>query len=86
MIVLPGISLLDTEANGRMSEDLFVSQLIEVIVIAVADLLDRTPSIVDLAPLFSAKPWFATLSLRDQLSRRGHELPKHQPVIRQATK
>ena len=41
----------------------------------VADLLDRTPSITDLVPLFSRHPGHATLRLRDHLRRYGHELP-----------
>jgi Domain of unknown function (DUF4304) len=72
---LPGISLLDTEANDRMSEAQFAKQFSEVIAVPIADLLDRTPSIVDLVPLLTAKPWFATRALRDELSRRGLELP-----------
>lgn len=74
-LAMPGIALLDTETNERVPEDLFVEQLTQVIVIPVAELLDRTTSIVDLVPLLTAKPWFATRSLRSELSRRGHELP-----------
>lgn len=72
---LPGISLLDVEISSGTPEDVFAAELTDVIVSPIADLLDRTPSIVDLVPLLTAKPWFATLSLRDELSRRGHELP-----------
>jgi hypothetical protein len=58
-----------------MSEDLFSSMLEEVVVTPIADLLDRTCSIVDLSPLIKAKPWCATIAAKEELSRRGHELP-----------
>ena len=74
-IALPGISLLDVEASRRMSEDEFSALLAEVVAVPVAELMNRSRSVVDLVPLLSAKPWFATLALRDYLARRGFELP-----------
>ncbi len=58
-----------------MPENEFAAELADVVVSPIADLLERTPSIIDLVPLLTAKPWFATRSLRDQLSLRGYELP-----------
>ena len=72
---LPGSILLDAEMSGRIPEDAFVEQLTEVIVVPVADFMDRTPSLVDLVPLLSAKPWLAFVRVREELSRRGHVLP-----------
>jgi hypothetical protein len=72
---LPGTILLDAEMSGRMPEESFIKQLTEVVVIPVADFMDRTPSLVDLVPLLSAKPWFAFIPVREELSRRGHDLP-----------
>jgi hypothetical protein len=74
-IELPGISLLDSEISSVMPEDDFTADLLDVVVTPVADLMDRTPSIVDLVPLLTAKPWFASLRLRSELRQRGHELP-----------
>jgi hypothetical protein len=72
---LPGIVLLDSEMSGRISEESFIRQLTEVVVIPIADFMDRTPSLVDLAPLLTAKPWFTTIHMREELGRRGYELP-----------
>ncbi|WP_074447020.1 DUF4304 domain-containing protein [Pseudarthrobacter enclensis] len=72
---LPGTILLDAEMSGRMPVDSFVEQLTNVVVIPIADFMDRTPSLDDLVPLLTAKPWFANIALREELSRRGHELP-----------
>lgn len=72
---LSGIILLDSEMSGRMLETSVIRQLTEAVVILVADIMDRTPSLVDMVPLLTAKPWFATLRLRSELARRGHELP-----------
>lgn len=77
IIDLPGISLLDVEISRRMAEDEFAAMLHEVVAIPVADLINRSPSVIDLAPLLTAKPWFASLSLRDYLTDRGYELPAH---------
>ena len=74
-IELRGIILLDPEMNDRLPETSFIRQLTEVVVTPIADLMDRTPSVVDLVALLTAKPWFATLALRSELSRRGLELP-----------
>lgn len=74
-IELPGIRLLDVEVSRVMAEEDFAAELAEVVVGPVADLMDRTPSIVDLVPLLTAKPWFASLRLRSELRQRGHELP-----------
>ena len=74
-IELPGITLLTVEVSRVMAEDDFAAELTEVIVEPLANLLDRTPSFVDLVPLLTAKPWFATLRLRDELRPRGYELP-----------
>ena len=74
-IELPGISLLDSEISSVTPEDDFTAELLDVVVTPVADLMDRTPSIVDLVPLLTAKPWFASLRLRSELRQRGHELP-----------
>ncbi|WP_255421201.1 hypothetical protein [Miniimonas sp. S16] len=38
-------------------------------------MLERTPSIVDLVPFLTAKPWFALRDARAELARRGQELP-----------
>lgn len=72
---LPGIILLDAEMSGRIPEDSFLQQLTEVVVIPVADFMDRTQSLVDLVPLLSAKPHFAFVPVREELSRRGLTLP-----------
>lgn len=72
---LAGTILLDAEMSGRMPEESFIKQLTEVVIIPVADFMDRTPSLVDLVPLLSAKPWLAFIPVRKELSRRGHDLP-----------
>lgn len=72
---LPGIRLLDNEIGGRTPEHVFARELTDNIVIPIADFLDRTPSIVDLVPLLSAKPSRASVDLRDELGRRGYHLP-----------
>ena len=72
---LPGTILLEAEMGGRMSEDSFLKQLTEVVVLPAADFMDGTPSVVDLVPLLTAKPWFANVDLREVLGRRGHALP-----------
>ncbi|GAA4037967.1 hypothetical protein GCM10023063_23750 [Arthrobacter methylotrophus] len=73
---LPGTILLDAEMGGRIPGDAFVEQLTEVVITPVADFMDRTPSLVDLVPLLSAKPQFAFVRVREELSRRGYELPE----------
>lgn len=75
---LPGIVLLDPESSTRMSESDFAEQLTKVVAIPIADLLDRTPSIVDMVPLLMRKPWCATRDLREQLATRGFHLPLRQ--------
>ena len=65
----------ERDIRARMPEALFTEKLADVVVLPVADFLDRTRSIVDLVPLLSEKPWYATRSLRDELARRGYELP-----------
>lgn len=72
---LPGTILLDAEMSGRFPEDAFVEQLTEVVIIPVANFMDSTPSFVDLVPLLSAKPQYAVVRVREELSRRGHDLP-----------
>lgn len=72
---LSGIILLDAEMSGRIPEETFLHQLTEVVINPVADFMDRTPSLVDLVPLLSAKPQFAWIPVREELSRRGFDLP-----------
>jgi hypothetical protein len=74
-IELPGISLLDVETSAVMAEGSFADNLAYLVVLPVADFMDRTLSIVDLVPLLSRKPWHATVALRVELGRRGFELP-----------
>ncbi len=72
---LPGTILLDSEMRDRMPEPSLVGQLTEVVVIPIADFMDRTPSLDDLVPLLTEKPRLViTLALREELRRRGHEL------------
>lgn len=73
--VLLGTILLDAEMRDRIPEDSFFQQLTEAVVIPVADFMDNTPSLVDLVPLLSAKPQFAFVRVREELSRRGYTLP-----------
>ncbi|MFE4195074.1 hypothetical protein ACFRJ9_04340 [Paenarthrobacter sp. NPDC056912] len=73
---LPGTILLDAEMGGRIPEDAFLKQLTDVVINPVADFMDSTPSVVDLVPLLSAKPQFAFVPVREELSRRGYELPQ----------
>ena len=62
---LPGTILLDSEMRDRMPEPSFVEQLTEVVIIPIADFMDRTPSLDDLGPLLTKKPWLAmTLASR----------------------
>ena len=74
-IDLPGIVLLDPESSKGLSEKDLAEQLRDVVALPIADLLDRTPSIVDMVPPLMSKPWYATLTLRDQLATRGFDLP-----------
>lgn len=74
---LPGTILLDSEMRERMPETSFVGQLTEVVVVPIADFMDRTPSLDDLVPLLTEKPYLVTGAVRDELRRRGHELPWH---------
>lgn len=60
-----------------MPETSFVEQLTEVVIIPIANFMDRTPSLDDLVPLLTEKPWLVTVALREELRRRGHELPRH---------
>lgn len=76
-IDLPGISLLDVETGRGMAEDELAAMLHEVVAIPVAELMNRSRSVIDLVPLLTAKPWFAMLSLRDYLTDRGYKLPAH---------
>src|SRR3954468_21609287 len=76
-IDLPGISLLDVETSRRMAEDELAARLHEVVAIPVADLMNRSRSVIDLVPLLRAKPGFAMLSLRGYLADHGYELPAH---------
>ncbi|MFE4081098.1 hypothetical protein [Paenarthrobacter sp. YIM B13468] len=73
---LPGTILLDAEMGSRIPEDAFLEQLTEVVINPVADFMESTPSLVDLVPLLSAKPQFAFVRVREELSRRGYELPE----------
>ncbi|WP_227453742.1 hypothetical protein [Paenarthrobacter sp. YJN-D] len=73
---LPGTILLDAEMGGRIPEDSFLKQLTDVVINPVADFMDSTPSVVDLVPLLSAKPQFAFVPVREELSRRGCERPQ----------
>jgi hypothetical protein len=72
---LSGILLLDAEMISRIPEESLLQQLTEVVIIPIADFMDRTPSLVDLVPLLSAKPQFAWVSVREELNRRGFTLP-----------
>ena len=74
---LPGTILLDAAMGGRIPEDAFLKQLTDVVINPVADFMDSTPSVVDLVPLLSAKPQFAFVPVREELSRRGYKLPEH---------
>ncbi|WGM18632.1 hypothetical protein QEH68_11200 [Paenarthrobacter sp. OM7] len=73
---LPGTILLDAEMGSRIPDDAFLEQLTEVVINPVADIMESTPSVVDLVPLLSAKPQFAFVRVREELSRRGYELPE----------
>lgn len=70
-----GISLLTSEMYLGMSTDRLVDDITMVIAVPVADLLDRTPTIVDLVPLLTVKPWLATRTVREHLSLLGYDLP-----------
>ncbi|WP_160320847.1 DUF4304 domain-containing protein [Arthrobacter alpinus] len=72
---VPGTILLDTGVSERIPEETFIRQLTDVIVVPVADLMDRTPSLVHMVPFLMTKPWFATLALRKELELLGHKLP-----------
>jgi hypothetical protein len=72
---LPGIVLLDAEMSSRIPEDSFVQQLIDVVVVPIADFMDRTPALQDLVPLLAEKPPLAFIPVREELSRRGFTLP-----------
>ena len=74
---LAGTILLHSEMRDRMPETSLVEQLTEVVIMPIADFMDRTPSLDDLVPLLTEKPWLLTLALREELRRRGHELPWH---------
>jgi hypothetical protein len=74
-IELPGISLLDVETSAVMTEGPFAEKLADLVVVPIADFMDRTRSIVDLVPLLSRKPWYATVALRAELDHRGFKLP-----------
>lgn len=76
-LALPGISLLDAEISSATPEEAFTKELLDVVITPVAELMDRTPSIVDLVPLLTAKPWFASLQIRSELRQRGYELPTY---------
>jgi hypothetical protein len=52
---LPGTILLDSEMRDRMPEPTFVGQLTEVVVIPIADFMDRTPSLDDLASIHRSR-------------------------------
>jgi len=74
-IDVPGVSLLDSEMYRTMTADALSKSVAGVIAEPVADFMDATPAIVDLVPLLTAKPWFASLAVREHLQRQGHELP-----------
>ncbi|MFS0717978.1 DUF4304 domain-containing protein [Arthrobacter sp. 1P04PC] len=74
---LPGILLLNSETRDRLPETALVEQLTEVVVVPISDLMNRTPSLDDLVPLLTEKPCFVSRSVREELRRRGHELPWH---------
>lgn len=71
----PGISMLDADWSPEMDDDSFVGELRRAVVLPVAELMDRTPSIADLVPLLRTKATFVTVEARKELERRGHELP-----------
>ncbi len=70
-----GISLLTSEMYLGMSTDRLVDDVTAVIAQPVADLMDRTTTMVDLVPLLTAKPWFASGSVREHLTSLGYDLP-----------
>ena len=70
-----GINLLSSEMYLGMSTDRLVDDITTVIAVPVADLLDRTPTIADLVPLFTVKPWLATRLVREHLAPLGYDLP-----------
>lgn len=74
-VEVPGIALLDEEVSSTMPEAAFAAEVRRAVVLPVADMLERTPSIVDLVPFLTAKPWFALRDARAELARRGQELP-----------
>lgn len=61
----------------RLPESSIVGQLTEVVVVPIADFMDRTPSLDDLVALLTEKPYLVTGAVREELRRRGHELPWH---------
>ena len=77
VLEVPGISLLDRDTFERFAEDDYRKQVREVVARPVADLLDRTPSVTDLVPLFTRHPGYATRRLRDHLHLFGHDLPSN---------
>lgn len=74
-IDLPGISLLDVETSKRISEEEFFGQFDAVVARPVAELMNRSRTVIDCVPLLKAKPWFVIVSLRDYLADCGYELP-----------
>jgi len=72
---LPGIVLLDSETYGAMSPQQLTEDIAAVIAVPIADLMDRTSSVLGLLPILVEKPWIASRSLRAYLASRGHELP-----------
>lgn len=74
-IDVPGVSLLASEIYRTITADALAERVASVIAEPVADLMDATPSMIDLVPMLTTKPWFATLALRDHLRLHGHELP-----------
>lgn len=58
-----------------MPTDRLVDDVAAVIGQPVADLMDRTTTMADLVPLLTAKPWFATGSVREHLTALGYDLP-----------
>lgn len=72
---LPGISLLDRDVFERFGEDDYRDQVRSILARPTADLMERTPSMTDLVPLFTLHPGWATLRLRAHLRAFGFELP-----------
>lgn len=58
-----------------MSTDDLAADIATIIAGPVADLLDRTPTIVDLVPFLAAKPSYRFPKVRRYLVETGYDLP-----------